>query len=170
MRAVPRVHHREGSRPEANSEDKTPATQGQRVGSCSLQHGDDLSCVWEPLRGTISPDRLFPLHSVSKQSPAGLSRLQRRLRHEDEVPSRAGKRNRSPSRYRHTNARHLDPHLRRPDVRSGRIPPPLSAMFDAPNALMHTAPRVHHREDSRPEASSKEETPDTQGERETKVA
>ena len=27
-------------------------------------------------------------------------------------------------------------------------------------------PRVHHREDSKPEASSEEETPDTQGERE----
>ena len=59
--------------------------------------------VLEPLRSSISPARLLPLHSVSKRPSAGLSRLQRRLQRVDKVPSRLGERKRSSSRYTHTN-------------------------------------------------------------------
>ena len=67
--------------------------------SCSVQHGAHPSCALEPLGSSISPARLLPLHSVSERSPAGLSRLQRCLRHEDKVPSRAAERKRSRSRF-----------------------------------------------------------------------
>ena len=123
MHAVARVYHREGSRPEASSEDKTPATQGQHEMSCSVQHGDHPSCALEQLRSSISPARLLPLYPVSERSPAGLSRLQRGLQHEDEVPCRAAERKRSRARDTHTNARHLDPHLGRPDVECQARPP-----------------------------------------------
>ena len=134
--------------------------------SCSVQHGDHPSCALEPLRSSISPARLLPLHSVSDRSPAGLSRRQRRLRHEDEVPSRAGKRKRSPSRQTQTSARHFHPHVGRPDAKPRPDAPSLRATLDAPNALIRAVPRVCHREESRPEASSKEGTPATQGQRE----
>ena len=106
--------------------------------------------VLEPLRSSISPARLLPLHSVSKRPSAGLSRLQRRLRHEDEVPSRAAERKRSRSRFLYTNARHFDPQSGRPDVKSRRKPPSFSAMFGAFNALLRAVHWVHHREESMP--------------------
>ena len=109
--------------------------------------------------------RLLPLYPVSKRSPAGLSQLQRDLQHEDKVPCRAAERKRSRARDTHTNARHFDPQSGRPDVKSRRKPPSFSAMFGAFNALLRTVPRVHHREESRPEASGEEKTPATQGKR-----
>ena len=165
MRAVPWVYHREGSRPEASSKDKTPATQEQRERLCSKQHRAGCSWPLDPFRSSISTARLLPLHPVSKQSPAGLSRLQRGLQHEDEVPCRAAERKRSRARDTHTNVRHFDPQSGRPDVKSRRKPPSFSAMFGAFNALLRTVPRVHHREESRPEASGEEKTPATQGKR-----
>ena len=165
MRAVPRVCHREKSRPEASSEEQTPATQGQREMSCTLQHGVDRSRSLDPVRSSISPARLLPLYPVSERSPAGLSRLQRGLQHEDEVPCRAAERKRSRARDTHTNVRHLDPHLGRSDVKSRRKPPSFSAMFGAFNALLRTVHWVHHREENRPEASGEEKTPATQGKR-----
>ena len=134
--------------------------------SCSVQHGDHPSCALEPLRSSISPARLLPLYPVSERYLAGLSRLQRGLQHEDEVPCRAAERKRSRARDTHTNVRHFDPQSGRPDVKSRRKPPSFSAMFGAFNALLRTVPRVHHREESRPEASSEEQTPATQGQRE----
>ena len=44
MRAVPWVYQREGSRPEASSKDRTPATQEQRERLCSKQHR--AGCSW----------------------------------------------------------------------------------------------------------------------------
>ena len=165
LRAVPWVHHRKESRPEASGEEQTPATQGQREMSCSVQRGDHHSCALEPRRSSISPARLLPLYPVSERSLAGLSRLQRGLQHEDEVLCRAAERKRSRARDTHTNVRHFDPQSGRPDVKSRRKPPSFSAMFGAFNALLRTVPRVHHREESRPEASGEEKTPATQGKR-----
>ena len=122
-------------------------------------------CLFDT-EGTVTAARLLPLHSISERSPAGLSRLQRRLRHEDEVPSRAAERKRSRSRFLYTNARHLDPHLGRSDVKSRRKPSSFSAMFGAFNALLRAVPGVHHREESKHEASSEDKTPATQGQRE----
>ena len=49
MRAVPWVYHREGSRPEASSKDRTPATQEQRERLCSKQHRAGYSWPLDPL-------------------------------------------------------------------------------------------------------------------------
>ena len=133
---------------------------------CSLQHGAGRSCPFNPPKGTVTAACLLALYSVSKRSSAGLSRLQRHLRYEDEVPPRAGKRKRSPSRQTQTSARHFHPHVGRPDAKPRSDTPSLRATLDAPNALMRAVPRVCHREESRPEASSKEGTPATQGQRE----
>ena len=65
--------------------------------------------VLEPLRSSISPARLLPLHSVSKRPSAGASRLQRSLQRVDKVPSRLGERKRSSSRYTHTNMPEAEP-------------------------------------------------------------
>ena len=59
IRAVPRVCHREESRPEASSKEGTPATQGRRIMSGSLQHGADPSCSLDPLRSLMSPARCW---------------------------------------------------------------------------------------------------------------
>ena len=109
MRAVPRVCHREKSRSEASSEEQTPATQGQREMSCTLQHGVDRSRSLDPVRSSINPARLSALYSVSERSPAGLSRLQHGLHHEKEVPSGGGERKRSRSRVPFTNVQRFDP-------------------------------------------------------------
>ena len=148
MRTVLRVHHREESMHEASSEGEKPDTQEERERSCSMQHGAGWLSVCQT--GTVTAARLLPLHSVSERSPAGLSRLQRRLRHEDEVPSRAAERKRSRSRFLYTNARHFDPQSGRPDVKSRRKPPSFSAMFGAFNALLRAVHWVHHREESMP--------------------
>ena len=148
MRTVLRVHHRDESRHEASSEGEKPDTREERERSCSMQHGAGWLSVCQT--GTVTAARLLPLHSVSERSPAGLSRLQRRLWHEDEVPSRAAERKRSRSRFLYTNARHFDPQSGRPDVKSRRKPPSFSAMFGAFNALLRAVPWVHHREESMP--------------------
>ena len=85
--AVPRVYHREESRHEASSKEGTPATQGQREMSGSLQHGADPSCSLDPLISLMSPARLLARRPVSERPSAGVSRLQRGLCHEEEVPS-----------------------------------------------------------------------------------
>ena len=42
----------------------------------------------------------------------------------------------------------------------------MSAILDAVNALLHTQPRVDHREERTPEASCEQQAPATQGQRE----
>ena len=95
IRAVPRVCHREESRPEASSKEGTPATQGRRIMSGSLQHGADPSCSLDPLISLMCPACLLARRPVSERPSAGVSRLQRGLCHKEEVPSVARKPKRS---------------------------------------------------------------------------